>query len=174
MSRPEESEQQRLARNVSELLQELRVAQAGVQILFGFLLSVAFTDRFLRATAFERIVHLSTVVLAAAATALLTSPAAWHRLLFRLGRRDEIVDRSNRFALLGLGCLALAMTGAVLLLVDVVVGFGPALVVGALTGLLFGFLWFLLPLRARMRATAEADQPHQATDQPRKVHRRSA
>ncbi|HET8640806.1 MAG TPA: DUF6328 family protein, partial [Pseudonocardiaceae bacterium] len=77
-----ESEHERLARNFSELLQELRVAQAGVQILFAFLLTVAFTPVFQNASAFVRGLHLVTALLAAGAAALLTAPAAWHRVLF--------------------------------------------------------------------------------------------
>jgi len=144
---PDEPEQVRLARNMGELLQELRVAQAGVQILFGFLLSVVFTDRFHDASGFEKSLHLSAVALAVAATALLTAPAAWHRLLFRTGSRERILTVGNRFVLVGLVCLALAITSTVALIAKVVYGGIAMAVMGVLCLLIFGILWFAMPLR---------------------------
>jgi O-antigen/teichoic acid export membrane protein len=144
-----ESKDERLARNVSELLQELRVAQAGVQFLFGFLLAVAFTEHYARASGFEQVVHLVAVVFATAAVALLTAPAAWHRLLFRQGQRPEILRVANVLTVAGLVCLAIAMTATVLLLFKVVVGPVAAAVFSVLVAILFGGLWFVLPLRAR-------------------------
>lgn len=145
----EESERERINRNVNELLQELRVAQAGVQILFGFLLAVAFTDAYARASGFQRGVHLVTMLFATAAVALFTTPVAWHRMLFRRGQRPEIVEVANTMALAGLVCLALAMVGTVLLVTDVVLGGWPAAVITVLASAGFGLLWFVLPLRAR-------------------------
>jgi len=152
MAEAEESHQRRLARNVNELLQELRVAQAGVQILFGFLLSIAFTDKYATIGDHIRVTHLVTVLCAAAAVAFLTAPAAWHRVLFRQGRRDDVVRYGNTFALVGLAFLALAMTGTVLLLVEVVLGGWPAIVVGALAFVVFTGLWFVMPLASSKRA----------------------
>jgi hypothetical protein len=145
-----ESEGQRLIRNLSELLQELRVAQTGVQILFAFQLTVAFTERFARASRFERGTLLVNILLAAASAACLIAPAAWHRLLFRHGRRAEIVSSANAFALAGLVLLAAAMTGSVMLVAEVIVGGTWASVVGGFAGALFVLLWFLLPLRIRL------------------------
>jgi hypothetical protein len=144
-----ESQDERLARNVSELLQELRVAQAGVQFLFGFLLAVAFTEHYARASGFEKVTHLVAVVFATASVALLTAPAAWHRLLFRHGQRPQILRVANRLTVAGLACLAIAMTATVLLLFNVVVGTPFAVVVAVLAAVMFGVLWFVLPLRAR-------------------------
>jgi predicted membrane channel-forming protein YqfA (hemolysin III family) len=144
-----ESEDERLARNVSELLQELRVAQAGVQFLFGFLLAVAFTEHYARASGFEQVVHLIAVVFATAAVALLTAPAAWHRLLFRQGQRREIVRVANQLMVAGLVCLAVAMIATVLLLFKVVAGTVLATVFAVLVAVMFAVLWFLLPLRNR-------------------------
>ncbi|WP_344863704.1 DUF6328 family protein [Amycolatopsis ultiminotia] len=140
-----ESHGAKLQRNVGELLQELRVAQAGVQILFGFLLSVVFTDRFHEASGFEKALHLAAVLLSVAATALLIAPAAWHRLLFRAGRREEILRVGNRVVLVGFGCLAGAIVVVVALIAKVV--FGPIAMglVGGLAVLAFGVLWFVLP-----------------------------
>ncbi|MDQ3403281.1 MAG: DUF6328 family protein [Actinomycetota bacterium] len=144
-----ETEEDRLRRNLNELLQELRVAQAGVQILFGFLLAVTFTESYLRGTGFQQTVHLITVLFSVSAIALLTAPAAWHRMLFRHGQRQRILRISNTFALAGMACLAAAMTGTVLLLTDVIVGNWMASVFAALVALGFGVLWFALPLRYR-------------------------
>lgn len=144
-SRPEQSNQARLARNLNELLQELRVAQTGVQILFAFLLSVVFTGRYAVASDFERWLHLATVLLATMAAALLIAPAAWHRVWFRRGRREDIIRRANRCALIGLALLAAAMTGAVALIAEVAFGVWPGLVLGALVGAVFASLWFIWP-----------------------------
>src|SRR3954452_22913744 len=104
-----ETRDQQLTRNVSELLQELRVAQAGVQFLFGFLLAVAFTEHYARASGFEQTVHLIAVVFATASVACLTAPAAWHRLLFRQGQRRQILRVANVLTVAGLAFLAVAM-----------------------------------------------------------------
>lgn len=150
-----ESRDEKLARNVSELLQELRVAQAGVQFLFGFLLAVAFTEHYARASGFEQVVHLVAVVFATASVALLTAPAAWHRLLFRQGQRPQIVEVANTLMVAGLACLAVAMTATVLLLFKVVAGPVVATVFCVLVGALFLALWFLLPLRTRRENDAD-------------------
>jgi hypothetical protein len=154
VSDAERSEQQQLARNLSELLQELRVAQAGVQILFGFLLSVAFTDRYAQADEYVRVTHLVTVLLATAATALLTAPAAWHRVLFRRGRRERLIAVATKAALAGLVCLALAMSGTVLLITEVVIGGWSAIAVATAVAAGFGVLWFLWPAQERARGPA--------------------
>lgn len=140
-----ETREQRIARNVTDLLSELRVAQAGVQILFGFLLSVVFTAQFREASGFEKGMHLVAVVLAASATALLTAPVAWHRILFRTGSRDAILRAGNRAALLGLVCLAAAVTDTVALIAKVVYGPIAMAVVGGLVGIGFIVTWFVIP-----------------------------
>jgi hypothetical protein len=147
-----------LTRNLNELLQELRVAQAGVQILFGFLLTIAFTERYGSADNFIRVTHLITIMFAACSVALMTAPAAWHRLLFRRGRREDLVEVANRFAIAGLAFLALAMIGTVLLLGEVILGGWMAVVLGVFAALLFGTLWFALPLRERGRDTIDGDE----------------
>jgi energy-converting hydrogenase Eha subunit G len=147
----QETEQERLARNLSELLQELRVAQTGVQFLFGFLFSVAFTDHYQRISGLEQVVHLIAVLFATGAVALLTAPAAWHRMLFRQGRRPMIIDVANRLAIAGLGCLTVSMTATVLLLVSVVAGIILGFVVAGFTAAMFCLLWFVFPRVARGR-----------------------
>jgi Family of unknown function (DUF6328) len=144
-----ETEAERLDRNYSELLQELRVAQAGVQILFAFLLSLAFTPRFESTTSLQRTVYVITLLLAAAAAALLIAPVAFHRLVFRRRQKDDLVTMSNRLAIAGLVVLFLAMVGAVLLILDVVLGNLLAGVLTALVAAWFMLLWFVLPLPSR-------------------------
>jgi hypothetical protein len=145
----DEPDEARSQRNFNELLQELRVAQSGVQILFGFLLAVTFTESYERATRFQHGVHLATVLLAVAAIALFTAPAAWHRVLFRQGQRDRIVRHANTFALSGMAVLAAAMTGTVLLLTDVIIGQPWSTIITILVAAGFLTLWFALPARHR-------------------------
>jgi hypothetical protein len=148
---PDETPNQKLARNINDLLSELRVAQAGVQILFGFLLSVVFTAQFRQASGFEKSMHLVAVVLAALATALLTAPAAWHRILFREGRRDDILRVGNRTVLAGLVCLAAAVSDVVALIAKVVYGPVAMGIVGGLVAIAFAVLWFVVPQLLRRR-----------------------
>lgn len=155
----EETQNERLARNVNELMQELRVAQTGVQFLFGFLLSVAFTQQYARASGFEQTVHLIAILFATAAVALLTAPAAWHRLLFRRGQRPHILRVANVLAVAGLACLAVAMTATVLLLFKVVAGPVIGTVVAVAAGLMFGLLWFVLPLRTALTGPDKLPPP---------------
>ncbi|WP_037320379.1 DUF6328 family protein [Amycolatopsis orientalis] len=140
-----ETKNERLTRNVSELLQELRVAQAGVQILFGFLLTVVFTDEFHEASGFEKSVHLTAVLLTVCSTVLLTAPAAWHRLLFRTGNRERILTVGNRSVLIGLGCLAAAITTTVSLIAKVVFGPIAMTILGVVSAVLFVVMWFIVP-----------------------------
>ncbi|WP_370945495.1 DUF6328 family protein [Amycolatopsis sp. cg5] len=147
----EESSDGRLSRNVTDLLQELRVAQAGVQILFGFLLSVVFTSQFREASGFEKATHLVAVLLAVTSTVLLTAPAAWHRLLFRTGRREEIVTHGNRLVIAGLGSLAAALTVTVGLIAKVVYGPVAMAVVMVLVTALFAGTWFVFPTKVLRR-----------------------
>jgi hypothetical protein len=142
---------ERWDRNFGELLQELRVAQTGVQVLFAFLLTLPFTNRFERITGVDRYTYVGTVVVAAAATALLIAPVSYHRLVFRQGRKAQLVKVASRLAVLGLFCLLVAMLGAVFLVVDVVVRATAAgLIVGGLAAL-YVFLWYVLPLLGRHR-----------------------
>ncbi|MCU1685926.1 MAG: hypothetical protein JWQ81_6665 [Amycolatopsis sp.] len=145
----DESPDQQLTRNISDLLGELRVAQAGVQILFGFLLSVVFTAQYRAASGFEKSLHLSAVLLAALATALLTAPAVWHRILFRQGRRADILRVGNRMVLIGLVCLSGAITVTVALIALVVFGSLAMVICSVVVCGLFGGLWFVLPFLLR-------------------------
>lgn len=155
MSRADESEGEQLARNLNELLQEVRVAQAGVQILVGFLLSIAFTERYAQAGAFIKTTHLLTVLFAVTAVALLIAPAAWHRMLFRQGLRAQVIRISDRFAIAGLASLAFAMSGTAMLLAEVAFGGWLPALVGVLVGLGFAAIWFIFPARARRNSARD-------------------
>ena len=117
----DESEAERDDRNLAELLQELRVAGLGVQVLFGFLLSLPFTTRFARLSHGQRNLYLGSLVLAAVATALLLAPVAYHRLVFRRGQKERLVRAANVMAILGLAAVGLAVSAAVLLVTGYVV-----------------------------------------------------
>ncbi len=139
-------------RNFVELLQELRVTQTGVQILFAFLLTLAFSDRFDDLDGFQRGTCVCTLLLAMVATVLFTAPAALHRRLFRRGAKRQIVEVSSVLATAGLGVLALALTGALLLVVDVVLGRGAGVAAAGGALLLCCLLWGVLPQTIRRRA----------------------
>ena len=144
-----EDEKRRQERELTELVNELRVALPGVQVLFSFLLIVPFSQLFGRTSDFERGIYLTTLLLAAAASALLIAPSAQHRLLFRRGYKERMLFTANRIAIAGIGCLGLAIIGAVLLVTHVLFGLIPAAVTASCAGLVIGWAWYLLPLRNR-------------------------
>ena len=125
-----ETPMQRADRAYGEILQEVRVAQTGVQILFAFLLALAFQARFAAITGFQRAVYVVTLMLCAAATALLIAPAAMHRVLYRRRLKQHLVRVASRLALAGLALLLLSLVSAVLLIMDVVLGLAPAVAPG--------------------------------------------
>ena len=141
----DEDRQERLNRNWDELLQELRVAQTGVQILTGFLLTVPFSNRFGDLTAFQRDVYLAVLAGSVLTTGLVVAPVAMHRVLFRKRRRELLVEAGNRFAMAGLAMLALTVSGVVLLVVDVVVGTTAGWVASGALLLVLTALWAVLP-----------------------------
>ncbi|MFJ8623397.1 DUF6328 family protein [Kitasatospora sp. NPDC093550] len=148
----------RADRRLVELLQELRVLQTGVQIVFAFLLGVAFTPRFTELSDAQQNVYVATLLLTVLASAVLATPVALHRGLYRHPGKSRIVTVSARIAQAGLLLLACALTGAVLLVLDVVLGAAVAVPVTGLVALVFATLWFVLPWAVR-RATAHDDRP---------------
>src|SRR3954452_19868383 len=150
----DETDTERLDRNLIELLQEVRVVQTGVQVLFAFLLTVPFSSRFDEITSFQRGAYFAALVGAAAASVLLIAPTALHRILFRLGQKEYMVEVSNRLTLGGLVSTAVAMIAAMLLVSDVMFGLGIAVVIAAATAIAFGVVWALLPLRRRREVVA--------------------
>jgi len=145
----DQNEAARLNRNYADLLQELRVTQAGVQILFAFLLTLPFQARFGEITEFERIVYVVTLLAAMLAAATVIAPVAYHRMLFRQGRKPQLVRSAHRLASAGLVFLAIAMVGAVLLVTDVVLGVGWSAGVSIAAGACFVVMWLVLPWRRR-------------------------
>ena len=146
-----ETEAERIDRNLDELLQELRVASIGVQVLFAFLLGLPFTDRFSTLDDWQRDLYVVDLVLAAAATCFLIAPVAQHRLTFRQHRKATLLRHANWYAIIGLVTVAAAVCGSVLLVVSVLdVGPVAVVVTAGLAGL-FAVLWFVIPIAGRHR-----------------------
>jgi hypothetical protein len=143
----EESEQERLDRNLEQLLGELRVALPGVQVLFAFLLVVPFNQRFADITSFQRTVYFVTLLCATAACACLIAPTAHHRIEFRAKDKERIVMGGNRLALVGLALLATAMTGAITLVTDFLYSSTTTAIAAGAVALVFFLLWAVLPVR---------------------------
>jgi high-affinity Fe2+/Pb2+ permease len=146
MSR-DETKEERLDRELIELLNELRVVLPGVQVLFAFLLTVPFTNQFRRITHEQELVFFTTFLLTAAATVLLISPSAYHRLRWRQRDKEQMLQTANRLAIAGMAFLAAALTGAVFLLTDLL--FESAAVVYSVTAaaaLTILWFWYGLPL----------------------------
>jgi hypothetical protein len=151
-----ESEKERVDRNLTELLTELRVALPGVQVLFAFLLVVPFNNRFAKVTTFEKNVYFVTLLCATAASVCLIAPTIQHRIEFRRQDKAHIVMVANQLAIAGLTFLAVAMIGAILLITDVLFGSPTSVVSAAFVGLAFGVLWYAIPLqRLRQRRRDE-------------------
>jgi hypothetical protein len=145
-----ESNEERADRNLQELLGELRVALPGVQVLFAFLLVVPFNQRFVDVTPFQEKLYFVTLLLTAASSAFLIAPTVHHRIAFRTQDKEYIVVRANRLALVGTVLLALAMTGAIMLVTDVLFGTATVVVAASMVALLFLVLWYALPVRRRL------------------------
>lgn len=146
-----ESEAERLDRNLGELLQELRVALPGVQVLFAFLLAVPFQARFADVNTFQESLYFATLICTALSAALLISPTAYHRITFHQQRKRHLVALANRLAIAGLLFLALAMTGAIVLISDLLFSGVAAVGIGLVALLTFVLLWAVLPIRQRLR-----------------------
>lgn len=141
-----ETRQQRLNRELIELLNEVRVALPGVQVLFAFLLAVPFQQRFAMTTTFQRDIYFLALALSLIATALLIAPTALHRLNFRASEKEAIVLISNRLVLAGTFVLAPAMTAVIVLIADFIFGTPMAILTGLGAGSTFLLLWLALPL----------------------------
>lgn len=151
MSRDGETEKEREDRQLDQLLQELRVAMPGVQVLFAFLLAVPFQQRFGDVTDFQRYTYFVTLLASASASVFFIAPTAYHRLLFEHGEKARVIRRATALTVAGLVALGVAMTGAVMLVTDLL--FAPATVVVTTigVGLLLAGLWFGMALVRRMR-----------------------
>jgi membrane associated rhomboid family serine protease len=144
-----ETELERLDRNLTELVGEVRIAQTGVQILFAFLLVLPFNARFAGVDTFEKVVYAVTLMATALAAGLLIAPTAHHRLLFRRDDKRYLVFSANRLTVVGLGFVALATCGALLLVIDFVLGRAAACALTGFTALFLTGLWYGWPLRRR-------------------------
>jgi hypothetical protein len=146
----DETETERLDRNWASLLQELRVAQTGVTLLTGFLLTLPFSDGFEDLAYLLRAVYLVTVTCSIGSTVLLIAPVGMHRLLFRRHRLDSLVSASHGYALAGLLLLGIALAGVSTLIFGMVLGTAAAWIAGGVTLAALAVFWFVHPLRARV------------------------
>ena len=146
-----EEEQEQLNRQMTELLNELRVAMPGVQVLFGFLLAVPFAQGFEKVNDFQRGVYFVTLLAAAVATAFLIAPSAYHRIAFQTHDKPHIIRTGTAQFICGLAALAVAMNGAVLLVTDVLFQATTVVVTLAVTISLYAWLWFGVGLSRRLR-----------------------
>ena len=146
-----EDRHERTAREMIEFLNELRVILPGVQVLFAFLLTVPFTQRFPQLNDLQTGVFFATLLCTAIATALLIAPSSHHRVLWREGARERRLELGNVLALAGLIFLVPAMVGVIFVISDLIFGLATAVSVTGLLALFFALLWFALPLRYRGR-----------------------
>jgi hypothetical protein len=142
----DETAPERLDRNTIELLNELRIAGTGIQVMFAFLLILPFNAGWKQVDSFERTVYFITLLVVALAAFLLMAPPIHHRLLFRHGEKRFLIRVGNYMAISGMACLGLGFIGILVLVSDVVVGGAAPAVVGILAGAVIGGLWFAVPL----------------------------
>jgi phosphoglycerol transferase MdoB-like AlkP superfamily enzyme len=143
---PDESKAERLDRELGELLQELRVALPGVQVLFAFLLTVPFSQGFGRLTAFQKDLYFTILLATALASILFIAPTAYHRLRWRDYDKERLLITSTRLSIVGIAVLALAVAGAVYLIGDFMFGAGVAALAAGAIGAALVWFWFGLPL----------------------------
>lgn len=140
-----ETPEERADRNLTELLQELRVLQTGVQIIFAFLLGIAFQARFPQLSKTQQYIYIAALLMTVLSAAVMAAPVAIHRGLFRLGMKEEIVILSNHCARLGMLLLSTALDCAIFLVLDLILGRVPALIVTGCVAATFLALWFVFP-----------------------------
>jgi hypothetical protein len=156
MAKSNEDKSERLNRELIELLNELRVALPGVQVLFAFLLIVPFSQGFQRMTELQRDVYFASVLTTALSTLLLIAPSSMHRIEWRQRDKEALLQTSNALAIAGLIFLALGMTTVLFLITDVLFsGVAIALVTGIAAGL-FALVWFVVPLVRRLKGSGES------------------
>ena len=143
-------------RNLSDLLQELRVAGLGVQVLFGFLLALPFTVRFTKLDGAQQDLYKATLLCTALSTALLISPVAYHRWVFRRHEKGRLLKTANVLALLGLASVALAISLAIWLIMSFIGASWIVTVLSAATSASFALLWFVLPIIDRVRSDPQS------------------
>jgi FtsH-binding integral membrane protein len=156
---PEETQRERLNRNLDQLLQELRVALPGVQVLFAFLLAVPFATRFDRVDRFERVVFFVALLFAALSIVLLMAPSIQHRILFRHDQKHYLVHAGTALAIAGMSSLACSVTLSLVLVAHFLYGMWAALTAGAAAVVTFGVIWYTLPIKRRLRSGPARDDP---------------
>ena len=142
----EETHEERVNRELIELLNELRVALPGVQVLFAFLLAVPFSQRFARTTDLQRDAFMVALLSTLAGSVFLIAPSAYHRIRFRDRDKEALLQISNSFAIVGMVFLAIGMTSVVFLVTDMIFKAAFTAVVTSVTAALFALVWFVLPL----------------------------
>ena len=147
----DESHEERVNRELIELLNELRVALPGVQVLFAFLLTVPFTSAFSRVTDTQKYAYMVTLVSATLASILLIAPSSYHRIRFREQDKEAMLQTSNRLAIVGLAVLAVGMTSAVYLVTDYLFHAAVSLTVTTGVAISFLVLWYAIPLSRKTR-----------------------
>ena len=150
MANSDETKKERLDRELIELLNELRVALPGVQVLFAFLLTVPFTQRFPQLTELQRDAYFATFICAAFAPVFLIAPTAYHRLRFRDQDKERLIKTATKLSITGTVFLALAITGAVFTVTDVLFGVTPAALIAGSIACALGWFWYGLPLTRKV------------------------
>jgi hypothetical protein len=145
-----ESEDDRLNRNLDQLLQELRIVLPGVQVLFAFLLAVPFSSRFGKVDGFERDIYFAALLLSAVAVALLMAPSMQHRILFRHEQKRYLVSSASLMTIAGMTALALATVLSLVLVAHFLFGSAAAWFAGGLSFGAFSVLWYALPIERRI------------------------
>ncbi len=152
-----ESLEERDDRNLMELLQELRVAGLGVQVLFGFLLALPFSARFVALSVDQRHLYIAVLLVSALATAQLLCPVAYHRVVFREHKKERLLRTANIMAISGLASVGIAISGAVLLVSSVVLRGVAVPVSAAVTAGMFALLWLVIPMVGRLHVAADGE-----------------
>jgi hypothetical protein len=146
MDEREETAKERATRKWNEMLQELRVAQTGVQVLTGFLLTLPFTQRFTKLSHTDETAYLVTICCAIGSAACLIAPVAFHRVLFGRNEKEWLVEAANASARAGLIALGVTMSGVVFLVFDVVLGGLASIIATSITVVVLAALWLVLPM----------------------------
>jgi hypothetical protein len=153
----DETTLERSDRNLVELLQEVRVVQTGVQVLFGFLLMAPLTAGFRRLGSVLQKEYFVTLLFAAAGAILLIAPTAFHRVLFRRGDKEYLIRVANRLTIVGLAAVGVAMVGSIVFVAGILFAREIAVIVGALACCVCGLLWAVLPLLRRRQLDDSSD-----------------
>ena len=154
----DEPESERLGRNVTDLLNELRVAGTGIQVMFAFLLVVPFNAGWKDASTFDQWVYFITLLCIAIAAVLLIAPSVHHRLLFRRGEREYLVRVGTRLAIVASAFIAVGLTGILVLVSNFVFGTVAAVIVGVAAAILVTSVWFAVPLGRRQERSDDAHE----------------